>query len=50
MLYLLPQLTQSSDSRELTFPIASASGDSLAHAVVLTQDGSVVLLDSGGSS
>jgi hypothetical protein len=49
MLYLLPQLAQSSDSRELTFPIASVSGDSFAHAVVLTQDGSVVLLDSGGS-
>jgi hypothetical protein len=50
MLYLIPQLTQSSDSRELTSPIASASGDSLEHVVVLTRDGSVVLLNSGGSS
>jgi hypothetical protein len=50
MLYLIPQLAQSSDSRELTFPIASVSGDALEHAVVLTQDGSVVLLNSGGSS
>ena len=50
MLYLIPQLAQSSDSRKLTFWIASASGDRLDHAVVLTRDGSVVLLDSGGSS
>ncbi len=50
MLYLIPQLAQSSDSRELTFPIASVSGDGLEHAVVLTQDGSVVLIDSGGVS
>ena len=44
MLYLIPQLTQSSDSRELTFPIASVSGVSLDRAVVLTRAGSVVLL------
>jgi hypothetical protein len=50
MLYLIPQLPQSSDSRELSFPIASVSGDALEHAVVLTQDGSVVLLNSGGTS
>jgi hypothetical protein len=50
MLYLIPQLAQSSDSRELTFPIASVSGVSLDDVVVLTQDGSVVLLDSGGAS
>jgi hypothetical protein len=50
MLYLIPQLTQSSDSRELTFPIASVSGVSLDHMVVLTQAGSVVLLEPGGSS
>ncbi len=49
MLYLIPQLAQSSDSRELTFPIASVSGDGLQHAVVLTQDGSVVLLNTGGA-
>jgi hypothetical protein len=50
MLYLIPQLTQSSDSRALTFPIACVSGLSLERAVVLTQDGSVVLLEPGGSS
>jgi hypothetical protein len=49
MLYLIPQLAQSSDSRELAFPIASASGVSLDRAVVLTQAGSVVLLEPGGS-
>ena len=54
LLYLIPQLAQSSDSRELTFPIASVSGASLDRAVVLTcpQDApcSVVLLEPGGSS
>jgi hypothetical protein len=50
MLYLIPRLAQSSDSRGLTFPIASVSGISLDRAVVLTQDGSVVLLGSGRAS
>jgi hypothetical protein len=35
MLYLIPNLLQSSDSRALTVPIASASGTSLDDAVVL---------------
>jgi hypothetical protein len=50
MLYLIPQLMQSSDSRELTFPIASVSGVSLDRVVVLTQAGAVVLLEPAGSS